>query len=200
MPEPMPETVSSLITRACCYAWGPRPGQGRAFMFTAGAAEFTEADDRLIMLAAVMTQHMKDTAPRMDRSEAFQLGCLLLDLGLAVHKGYKFLHGRVRKSEGVDAMSPACIQGLVDRHCAGDWGSDGPGKEAETERNAKANEVALAGNGRLLSCFSDVRDGDLFWVKVWVMTDSSIVAPEEGSDGLTSRIRPATTVLLPSEY
>lgn len=179
--------ASSLIQRACDAAWAPlqsmTPDEQRADPAVVKGV-------RMSALAVLQGEHLRDIAPAMaHREEALSLACLLLDLGLAVHEGRKFLPGEVRQTAGVASMSEATAHALIDRHTTGDWG------DCDAD-DAQANEVALEGGGRILSVYKNVRDGDNFWVKVWIITDAD---PEE-SDGTTNRLRLSTTILLPSEY
>jgi hypothetical protein len=187
-------TPTTLIERACRYAWGPTPviPWGR-IVASPPRPPRTEVDDRILGVTMVMDDLMKKVGPKMDRDDGLQLACLLFDIGLAVHNGRRFLPGVLRKTPGIEGMATDAIMALVNRHTRGDWGDI-------TDDDRTANEVALAGNGRLLSCYRDVRDGELFWVRVWVLTDPSIVAAEGDPEDLTSRLRPSTLILLPSEY
>jgi len=73
------------------------------------------------------------------------------------------------------ATAPAA---LLHRHAAGDWGDLDPHDRA-------ANALALRDGSRLLSVYH-IAEG----VTVWIITEA---ADEDG-------YRPATTLLLPSEY
>lgn len=173
VPDTSPAT--SLIQRACDAAWAD-PG--------------VEKTVRMEALTVLQAEHMRDIAPAMaNREQALGLGCLLLDLGLAVFHGRKFLPGTIRRTPGLDGMTDATVYGLLDRHVKGDWGDCRP-------NDAEANEIALRGGGRLLSVYKNVRDGEHFWVKVWVITDADM----EQRDGAAGRLRLSTTVMLPSEY
>jgi hypothetical protein len=186
-----PDTASTdIIERAANAAFGPYTASDED-LADWGIAPGPDAEKtvRVQALAAMSAEVSADLAPRMARGEALTAACLVLDLALAVHKGFKFLPGVVRRTPGLQGMSEATIRGLLDRHVRGDWG------DCRSE-DAQANEVALLGGGRLLSSYKGVRDGDLFWTKVWVITDADM----EQRDGAVNRLRPSTLVLLPSEY
>lgn len=184
-----PSPATSLIQRACDAVWAPLNPVDEV-----QAAAWADPDAakavRMDALAVLQAEHLRDVAPAMtNREDALALACLLLDLGFAIHHGRKFLPGTIRRTPGLNGMTDATVYALLDRHVKGDWGDCRP-------EDARANEVALAGGGRILSVYKNVRDGDNFWVKVWVLTDAD---PEE-NDGATNRMRLATTVMLPSEY
>lgn len=144
---------------------------------------------RIRRLLVLQGEFVRDLAPNMARNDALTLGCLFVDMGLAVHHGRKFLPGNIRRTPGLDGLSNETALALVNRHVRGDWGD-------LSDEDREANEVALQGGGRLLSCYRDVRDGDFFWVKVWVLTDADVAQ----RDGAVNRLRLSTTLMLPSEY
>lgn len=185
-------TPESIINRACAVAWGARPAYVPLVKTSPAPLALSEMDERVVRLMLVLNDHVRYLAPKLPRSDALQLGNLLLDIRLAVGNGWKFMPGPLRRTPGIEGMTPVCLHALLQRHLTGDWGD-------VSERDREANETALVGNGRLLSSYSDVRDGDLFWTKVWVLTDPSVAAGD-GDQDFTSRLRSCTTVLLPSEY
>lgn len=170
--------TADLIEHAANAAWGHLPD----------VASVPPQTVRAETLSTVF-RDLQALAPDLGRDKALALGCLLVDVGLAIFHGKKFMPGALSRTPGTDGMSSRCALSLVERHTAGDWGD-------MSDDDKAANEVALAGGGRILSCYKDVRDGSHFWVKVWVMTE----ADAEQNDGLVNRLRLQTTVLLPSEY
>lgn len=80
----------------------------------------------------------------------------------------------------IQAVAEAEIarEDLLRRHFAGDWGDVDPDDGSE-------NDQSLNAGGRLLSAYV-LSTG----VRVWVMTEAASA----------SGVRPATTVLLPTEY
>jgi hypothetical protein len=148
----------------------------------------TDAEHRRSALTLLFGELAREGA-KMRRNDTLALSCLLTDLSRAVAQGWRFMPGAIRATPGVEGMSDACRSALLTRHLRGDWGNVSPEGAAENDR-------ALAGGGRLHSVYTDVRDGDLFWLKVWVITE----APPEVAPDDSNRLRVETTVLLPAEY
>jgi len=170
-------TVDSITHQAAECAWGQEH------------SDIPEATVRAEALTGLFRDFQAQVAPHMDREDALAIGCLLVDVGLGIFRGYKFLPGHVRRTPGLDGMTDACAYALLDRHVTGDWGD-------LSDADRDANEVALNVGGRLLSCYKGVQDDSRFWTKVWVVTDGD--ASHE--TGPHSRFRLCTTVMLPSEY
>jgi hypothetical protein len=76
------------------------------------------------------------------------------------------------------AAAQVAQEDLLRRHFAGDWGDVDPD-------DGKENDLALDTGARILSAYN-LSTG----VRVWVMTEAASVAG----------VRPATTILLPTEY
>ena len=92
------------------------------------------------------------------------------------HIGPKFSLGQVVATPGVLAAFEASSEEpgvLLRRHTSGDWG-------LVSQEDAKANDEALAGGGRLLSRYR-TRQGRTIWI-------------------ITEADRSSTTLLLPEEY
>lgn len=180
-------TPTDLIRSAASAAWAP-------ILTAPDEPPITdEKGERVGRLNMLFGEHTRDLAPRMDRNEALALGCLLVDTSIAVFHGRKFMPGALSRTPGLEGMTDRCAMALIDRHVKGDWGD-------VSDQDREANEVALRGGGRLLSVYKDVRDGDSFWVKVWVMTDAYTGEDEDREDEPRTRYRLSTLVLLPSEY
>ena len=178
----MPDT-DALLRNALDAVWGPLdpPAEG-----------WGPDGERLVrrqLLDAASLELNRAMPSISDRSQALGLAGVVADLSTYLDRGFKFLPGEVRKTPGLSDLSVEAANGLLQRHLAGDWGD-------VTDDDRKANEVALAGGGRLLSVYKDVHDGAAFWTKVWVMTDADAFQDE----GSLNRMRMNTLLMLPSEY
>ena len=93
----------------------------------------------------------------------------------------KFALGRVLATPGALRAMEASGQEpafFLDRHVIGDWGVVCPD-------DAQLNDEALKDGARIISAYSTLKG-----VKLWIIT--------EATDGKGQR--PATTIMLPSEY
>jgi len=100
---------------------------------------------------------------------------------MEVHAMTTLMLGQIVATPGaLDALTAAATApaALLRRHAAGDWGDLDPHDRA-------ANAQALRDGSRLLSAYH-IAEG----VNIWIITEA---ADEHG-------YRPATTLLLPSEY
>jgi hypothetical protein len=176
-------TPDDIIRRATECAWAPMGDWGQE------PSDMPEAHVRAEALTGLFRDFQASVAPRMAREDALAVGCLLVDVGLAMFHKRKFMPGNIRRTPGLDGMTDRCAYALLDRHVAGDWGD-------LNDQDREANEVALNVGGRLLSCYQGVQDGAHFWTKVWVITDGDA----DHDTGPRSRLRLSTLILLPSEY
>jgi len=93
----------------------------------------------------------------------------------------KFNLGRVLATPGaIQALAESGQEAafFLDRHAIGDWG-------LVCHEDAQLNDEAVKDGGRIVSAYTTLKA-----VKIWIIT--------EATDGKGQR--PATTILLPSEY
>jgi hypothetical protein len=96
--------------------------------------------------------------------------------------------GTAKFTLGRTLATPAALQAMkesgqeaaffLDRHVVGDWGE-------VCQDDAQLNDEALKDGGRIISAYSTLKGR-----KLWIITDAT--------DGQGQR--PATTLLLPSDY
>lgn len=174
--------IDAILRRACEAAWAPLPEPAE------GEEGSSERRRRYMLLELVNAEFLRDVAPRLsDPKEGIGFMALLNQIQSAVLNGRLFLPGEIVRTPGMDGLSPGAATWLVLRHARAQH-------TACTDADAQANREAILTGERVLTTFTDIHDGDNFWMKVWVITERS------EAEGYLSRLRLRTTILLPSEY